>query len=111
MKSMENEKKKKYVKRILEQENGTFTPLVFSANGGMSKETKRFYARLSELLSEKNNSQFSETYAYLKRKISFSLIRSAVVCLRGSRSWRHRRHSPFINTTADAEVTNFIVNI
>ncbi len=111
MKQMEKEKKRKYVNRILDQENGTFTPLVFSANGGMSTETKRFYARLSELLCEKNKSSFSETYFYVKRKISFSLIRSAVVCLRGSRSWKHRRHSPFINTTADAEVTNFICNI
>ena len=111
MRQMEKEKKRKYLYRVLDQENGTFTPLVFSANGGMSKETKRFYARLSELLSEKNNSSFSETYFYIKRKISFSLIRSAVVCLRGSRSWRHRRHSPFINTTADAEVTNCIANI
>ena len=42
MKQMEKEKKRKYVSRVLDQENGTFTPLVFSANGGISKETKRF---------------------------------------------------------------------
>ena len=111
MRLMEKEKKRKYVNRILEQENGTFTPLVFSSNGGLSKETKRFYVRLSELLSEKNKCEFSDTYFYVKRKISFSLIRSAVVCLRGSRSWRHQRQPAFNNTTADAEITKLIYNI
>ena len=62
MKQMEKEKKRKYVKRVLDQENGTFTPLVFSSSGGMSKETKRFYGRLSELIAENNKSSLSETF-------------------------------------------------
>ena len=109
MKQMEKEKKRKYVKRVLDQENGTFTPLVFSSSGGMSKETKRFYGRLSELIAEKNKSSLSETSFFIKRKISFSLVKSAVVCLRGSRSWR--RSSPFSNTTADAEAINSFSSI
>ena len=31
----ENEKKRKYATRVLEIEQGTFTPLVFSTTGGM----------------------------------------------------------------------------
>jgi len=53
MKQMKREKKRKYVNHIIHQDNKTFTPLVFSSNGGMSKEAKRFYASLSELLFEK----------------------------------------------------------
>ena len=92
MKTMEGKKKRKYMERILNEEYGTFTPLVFSSSGGMSKETKRFFQRLAELISEKTKVSLPETSAWLKRKLSFSLIRSSVICLRGSRS--HRYKSP-----------------
>ena len=92
MKSMEGRKKRKYMERILNEEYGTFTPLVFSSSGGMSKETKRFFQRLAELISIKTNVSLPETSAWLKRKLSFSLVRSSVICLRGSRS--HRYKSP-----------------
>ena len=105
MNMMEKEKKRKYVHRILDQENGSFTPLVFSSNGGMSNETKRFYGRLSELVAEKNKTSIAETSSFIKRKLAFSLIRSAVVCLRGSRSWRSTIYK---NNHADAEIINSI---
>ena len=35
----EDEKKRKYASRIIEGENGTFTPLVFTTTGGMSQES------------------------------------------------------------------------
>ena len=89
---MEGKKKRKYMERILNEEYGTFTPLVFSSSGGMSKETKRFFQRLAELISIKTNVSLPETSAWLKRKLSFSLVRSSVICLRGSRS--HRYKSP-----------------
>ena len=38
----EEEKKRKYNKRILEVEKATFTPLVFSTMGGMGKEAEKF---------------------------------------------------------------------
>ena len=90
MKSMENQKKRKYLERILNQENGTFTPLLFSSNGGMSKETKRFYSRLAELISDKTHASLPDTSAWIKRKLSFSLIRSSVICIRGSRSHKYK---------------------
>ena len=89
MKSMEAKKKNKYLKRVLNDENGTFTPLVFTSNGGMSKETRRFYIRLAELIAEKSKSSYSETSAWIKRRLSFSLIRSSVMCIRGSRSRKY----------------------
>ena len=39
----ENEKKKSYGNRVFQIKNGSFTPLVFAANGGMGKECIRFY--------------------------------------------------------------------
>ena len=38
MKKHEQEKKRNYNRRIMNIENGTFTPLVFSVFGGMGKE-------------------------------------------------------------------------
>ena len=71
-----------------EVENGSFTPLVFSTMGGMSKECITFYKRLAVLLSEKRNENLSIVSAWVKTKINFSLIRSTLLCLRGSRTIR-----------------------
>ena len=42
----EKDKKRAYNERVLQVENGTFTPLVFSVFGGMGEECKVFYKRL-----------------------------------------------------------------
>ena len=79
-------KKRKHNGVVINEENGTFTPLIFSCNGGMSIETRKFFQRLSELTSEKHHQNFSDTSAWIKRKLKFCLLRTAVVCIRGSRS-------------------------
>ena len=38
----ETEKKRQYASRVLEVEQATFTPLVFSTTGGMAAECKRY---------------------------------------------------------------------
>ena len=48
----EDEKKRRYASRIIEVENGTFTPLVFTTTGGMSQECQRYHFRLAELISK-----------------------------------------------------------
>ena len=78
----EKEKKKQYNERILQVEHGSFTPLVMSATGGMGREGRRFYARLSEMLSE----NYSFTISWLRRKICFALMNSVCMCIRGSRT-------------------------
>ena len=45
----ESEKKRMYASRVLEVEQGTFTPLVFTTTGGMADECKRYHSRLAEL--------------------------------------------------------------
>ena len=40
----------------------------------------------TELISEKHHQNFSDTSAWIKRKLNFCLLRTAVVCIRGSRS-------------------------
>jgi hypothetical protein len=60
--------------------------LVFSAFGGMGYESNRFFKRLNEMIAEKKNESTSVTMAYIRTKLSFSLLRSTLLCLRGSRS-------------------------
>ena len=49
----ENDKKRLFSSRLLEEERGTFTPLVFTTTGGMSNECQRYHSRLAELLAVK----------------------------------------------------------
>ena len=58
---LETEKKGQYASRVLEVEQTTFTPLVFSATGGMAVECKRCHSRLAELVATKKG----ENYFYL----------------------------------------------
>ena len=85
----EKEKKTKYAARVLEVEQGSFTPLVFSCFGGMSRECSFFYKRLAEKLAEKRGITISEATCFLRTKTNFSLIKSLVLCIRGSRAIRN----------------------
>ena len=82
----ENQKKREYTDRILQVEHASFTPLVFTCFGGMSTECQMFYKRLSQLISEKRNTDKSITKSWIQTKLSFSLLRTTLLCIRGSRS-------------------------
>ena len=86
--SNEMEKKRHYNDRVLQVEHGSFSPLVFTVNGGMGNECKAFYSRLAGLLSTKRRLEKSTVVSWLRTKISFALLRSAIMCIRGSRSTR-----------------------
>ena len=49
----ENEKKGIYASRVMEVEQATFTPLVFTITGGVAPECQVYHKRLAELLSAK----------------------------------------------------------
>ena len=87
----EDEKKRKYASRILEVEQGTLTPLVFTTTGGMSDKCQRYHSRLTELISAKKQENYVTTMAWIRTKVSFAILRTALVCLRGTRSRQGRR--------------------
>mgnify|MGYP006862623987 FL=1 len=82
----EDGKKRKYAERVNIIEHGTFTPLVFTTTGGMSKEYKIYYNRLAELIANKKREQYYTTIAWKRAKTCCSLHRSSLVCLRSSRT-------------------------
>ena len=84
----EKDKWQKYEQRIREIEMASFTPLVFSTSGGMSGCTNLFFKRLAYLFSLKKKLDYGNVMAWLRCRLSFSLLRSAIACLRGARSHR-----------------------
>jgi len=84
----ETEKKRQYASRVLEVEKAIFTPLVFSTTGGMAAECKRYHSRLAELLATKKGESYATTMSWIRARVSFALLRSALLCLRGSRAKR-----------------------
>ena len=83
-------KKREYGDRVREVELASFTPLVFSTTGGMGREGNVFYKRLASLLADK---AYGTTMSWIRCVLTFSLLRSAVMCIRGSRSIRFRSSS------------------
>ena len=85
-KKHENEKKRQYAERVMEIEQGTFTPLVFTTTGGMADECVKCPNRLVELISNKKGDSYSSAISWIRAKVSFAKVRSSILCLRGSRS-------------------------
>ena len=84
----EKQKKRAYEQWVREVEHASFIPLVMSAMGGLVKEASNFYRRLASLLTEKWDQAYSSTLYWLRCLLSFSLLRSAIQCIRGARSSR-----------------------
>ena len=84
----EKERKRLYSERVLDIEHGTFTPLVFTTTGGMGKECLKYHSRLAQLIAIKKGEQYAKTISWIRTRTSFALLRSALVCLRGSRTRR-----------------------
>ena len=94
----ELEKRRAYEERIREVEHGSFTPLAFSTSGGMGRAATTTYKHLARLLSDKWNSPYS---VVMGCSLGFSLLRSSVMCIRGSRS---RSKCPCVPPAVDLAV-------
>ena len=97
----ENDKKRLYSRRVLDVEHGSFTPLVFTTTGGMGKECIRYHSRLAGLIAAKKGEQYSQTISWIRARTSFALLRSALVCLPGSRV---KRRAAFDYSNCDIEI-------
>ena len=79
-------KKREYMERVLEVERGTFTPLVMGTNGGMGEKCSRFLSQLANKLAAKQNEIYNTVITWIRTKLSYEILRSAVLCVRGSRT-------------------------
>ena len=77
------------------------------AYGGSGREAERFLTELALKLSEKKQMDYSIVIHWLRAKLSFNLLRSAVLCVRGSRITKHELNTDF----SAAEIANVIGKI
>ena len=92
------EKKRQYEERIQEVEHSSFAPLVMSCTGGMGNIAFAFYKRLAAMISEKKDIPYSQMVYLIHCKVSFALLRSSIMCIRGSRSrCGHSSTEPYEN--------------
>ena len=82
----ENEKKRQYAERVMEIEQETFTSLVFTTTGGKADECVKYHSRLAEPIANRKGESYSIAISWIRAKVSFAVVRSAILCLRGSRS-------------------------
>ena len=86
----EQEKCYAYDERIHEVKRACFSPLVFSASGGMGPSATTVYSKLSSMLADKWDWPYSRCMLWLRCRLCFSLLRSAIMCIRGHRFVAHR---------------------
>jgi len=60
-----------------------------SASGGMAPAATTTFKRLASLISNKQQQDYNKTITWIRCLLSFSLVRSSVMCLRGAQSSYH----------------------
>ena len=90
-------------------EQGCFTPLVFSANGGMGRECKKLYSQLAEMITMKRKQECCITMSWFGQKISFRLMRSILLCIRGSRGKNVNQEE--MNVANDIEISESLSKV
>ena len=80
-------KKRLYNVRITEIEKGKFSPLIMSPTGGIGQECKKFYSRSAEMISSKKGTGYNIVVAWIRRQITFPLIKSSSNMVYRVRTW------------------------
>ena len=89
-KKAEQDKMREYRARILEVEHADFTPLVFTCAGGIAPQSQMVLKRLAERISEKQGLNYSQVAGWLRAKISFSILKTTILCIRATRERRFK---------------------
>ena len=51
-------------------------------------DRKRYHGKLAELVATKKGQSYVKTISWLRARVSFALLRSALLCLRGWQAFR-----------------------
>ena len=104
----EGDKRREYQERIINVEHATFTPLVFTITGGMGQAAQKCYARLADMLADVRGMPRSLVVTWMRCRLSFSLLRSANLCLRGTRIKRPKlldlQDTDFLRVVAEGRI-------
>ena len=81
----EKSKEREYSERIKNVEHADFNPLVFTTAGGMAPQSQLVVKRIAAALSEKRDLPKSVVTGWLRCRLSFALLRTTLLCVRGTR--------------------------
>lgn len=96
-KSMKKEKKRNYNDRVMNMKHGTFTPLIFSTNGGEGPECSMFHKHVAERIAKKSDDRYEKVLTWIHCKISFLVLRSSLMCIRGSHPHNNSKQTDVID--------------
>ena len=82
----EQQKRRAYDQQVRDVEIGCFSPLVFSAADGCGPTADVVLKRLASCIATRQGKPYSHMLCWLRCHIGFSLMCSAVLCLRGCHS-------------------------
>ena len=82
----EQEKKRKYNDRVMNIEQGTFTPLVYSTSGGLGNGCQTFHRQLANKIATKTSDKYEKVLTWIRCRLSFMVVKAAPLCLKGSRT-------------------------
>ena len=80
----ETMKKGKYL-AVCQETRQDFTPLVFSVDGLRATEAKAASKHCAKLIARKWNRTFSQVSGFVRSRLCIASVRSASMCIRGSR--------------------------
>ena len=81
LKHHERLKRSEYAERVINVDHGSFCPLVFSTTGATGQLCDRFVKRLGGMIAEHDQNDYSTVMAWLRCRISFAPLRSAMMCI------------------------------
>ena len=85
----EKMKKSAYLERVQQVEHASFTPLsLLLMEQWVKKEADHFCTVLAEKLCSKNGCSHADNKNYIRKRLSFTVIRSALIALCGKRKMR-----------------------
>jgi len=78
------ETKMAYDQCIREVEHWCFPTLVLSSSGGMGPTAKAVYTKLASMVATKHKQSYKQSASWLQCRLSFSLLHSSIMWLRGA---------------------------
>ena len=94
----------KYQDRIVDIEDVSFSPLIFATTGGASRITHKLIRLIASLIAQKTNERYSEVINFIRTRVSFSLLKSTILCIRGCRGQKSKTPDDISIETLSVEV-------
>ena len=84
----EKAKIKEYQQRVIQTEKASFTPLIYSTNGGMAPQSIIFHKKLAQKIADKRREKYADVINCMRTKLCFSMLKSVLISIRGARGKR-----------------------